>query len=194
MHFYTRCNFYPWKFRLCRILNLKKTEEGRTERERERETEWGGENGLGELATKRMRRQAWRCKHATQYTLKYSSISVAAITVRKTKPFSCVSLATLEIYLYEWTRHPCSAAIVRPRSREYRAWKKSRGRCAHSRPPLFVYGKQGNSRGRKNIAVPRAFDRKFGERERVSVVRRGGGWWNNDDSYWHGKLSGTEFI
>lgn len=71
-----------------------------------------------------MRRQAWRCKHATQYTLKYSSISVAAITVRKTKPFSCVSLATLEIYLYEWTRHPCSAVIVRPRSREY--WPEKR--------------------------------------------------------------------
>lgn len=35
------------------------------------------------------------------YALKYSSISVAAITPRKTKPYPCMPLATAEIYLYE---------------------------------------------------------------------------------------------
>lgn len=42
IHFYTRCNFCPWKFRLCRILNIEKVEEARTEIERER-----GEGKMG---------------------------------------------------------------------------------------------------------------------------------------------------
>lgn len=144
--------------RLCRILNIEKAEEARTEIERER-----GEGKMGNW-----QRNVCAVRRGGASTLHCIRWNIHRSRLRQLRP---AKRSRSRVYPWPRWKFICTneraILLCGHRSTSFPrvpAWKKSRGRCAHSRPPLFVYGKQGNSRGRKNIAVPRAFDRKFGER------------------------------
>lgn len=146
--------------RLCRILNIEEAEDT-IERERERmgRGKWARGTGNETYAPSGVEVQA----RYTVYAEIFIDLGCGNYGPQNEAVLVCIPGHAGNLSV----RMNAPSLLCGHRSTSFPrvpAWKKSRGRCAHSRPLLFVYGKQGNSRRRKNIAVPRAFDRKFGER------------------------------
>lgn len=196
MHFYTRCNFYPWKFRLCRILNLKKTEEGRTEREREREgvgrRKWARGTGNETYAPSGVEVQA----RYTVYAEIFIDLGCGNYGPQNEAVLVCIPghAGNLSVRMNAPSLLCGHRSTSFPRVPGLK--KEPRKVCTLSSSSVCLWKTGEFSRTKEYCGASCIWQEVWWERERerVRVVSRGGGWWNNDDSYWHGKLSGMEFI